>query len=56
MKFFELVCLLSILFSFGDSKTLKQSKIVKAINCGSKEGSIKSDGDFKYEHVYYFFI
>ena len=52
MKFFELACVMAILFSITNSKGLKQSKIVKAINCGSKEGSVKSDGDFKYEHVY----
>jgi len=50
MKFFELACVIAILFSITNSKGLKQSKIVKAINCGSKEGSVKSDGDFKYEH------
>lgn len=40
------LCLLVL----SSSKPLKQTKIVKAVNCGMKEGSIKSE-DIKYESV-----
>ena len=53
MKFLEVLCLLGITLFPLSGKPLKGSKIIKAINCGSKEGSIKSEGDFKYEHVYH---
>jgi len=33
------------------SKPLKVSKIIKAINCGLKDGYTRGDGDFKYENV-----
>lgn len=39
-----------LLVVLSSSKPLKQAKIVKAVNCGMKEGSIKSD-DIKYESV-----
>ena len=54
MKFLDLVCLVFLILPTIFTKALKPSKILKAINCGSKEGTIKSDGDFKYEHVYNF--
>ena len=39
-----------LLVVLSSSKPLKQTKIVKAINCGMKEGSIKSE-DIKYDSV-----
>ena len=53
MKVLEVLCLLGILTFPLSGKPLKGSKIIKAINCGSKEGTIKAEGDFKYEHVYH---
>lgn len=32
-------------------KPLKVAKIIKAVNCGLKDGFTRGDGDFKYENV-----
>lgn len=45
------IVLVGLFIACLESKPLKASKVVKALNCGSKDGSIKSDSDFKYEHV-----
>lgn len=44
------VCTLTLLALHVSSMPLKQAKVVKALNCGLKEGSTKSD-DIKYESV-----
>ncbi len=44
-KFF---CVLLVLALTVYSKPLKPTKIIKALNCGLKEGSTKGEGDFKY--------
>lgn len=41
--FTKLICLLLALTAISFSKPLKQAKIVKALNCGLKEGFSKID-------------
>ena len=44
------VWILILLVAFSDAVPLKQSKVIKAVNCGLKEGYTKSD-DIKFESV-----
>jgi hypothetical protein len=37
-------------------KPLKPTKLIKAINCGLKEGTTKGDGDLKYDSVHHLII
>lgn len=46
--FTKFLCVLLLLLSTIYSKPLKSTKIIKALNCGLKEGSTKGEGDFKY--------
>lgn len=45
------VWILALLAALSSTKPLKQSKIIKAINCGLREGSTRTD-DIKYENVH----
>jgi hypothetical protein len=47
----KLLCLFVGLAILSQSKPFKATKIIKAINCGLKEGSTKGDSDLKYENV-----
>lgn len=47
----KLICLIFVLLIITQSKPLKATKIIKAINCGLREGSTKGEGDFKYDNV-----
>lgn len=44
------VCIFLLLVALCACKPLRQAKIVKAVNCGLKEGFTKSE-DIKYESV-----
>lgn len=50
--FTRLLCLFLLLSAIAESKPLKQAKIIKALNCGLKEGFSKID-ETKYENVLY---
>lgn len=43
MKLSTLFFALAAILLLAHSKPLKQSKIIKAINCGSKDGFVKSE-------------
>lgn len=40
--------LLLTLVLAANAKPLKPAKIIKAVNCGLKEGFTRGEGDFKY--------
>lgn len=44
----KILCLVAILAVSTLAKPLKTTRIIKAINCGLREGSTKGDADFKY--------
>lgn len=46
----KLLCLILALSVLSEAKPLKATKIIKALNCGLKEGSTKGE-DIKYESV-----
>lgn len=50
MKSIYVVLALVLALGF-DCKPLKVAKIIKAVNCGLKDGYTRGDGDFKYENV-----
>jgi len=47
----KILCVILGLAILCQTKPLKPTKLIKAINCGLKEGSTKGDGDVKYDNV-----